>query len=135
MKKWAPVPEEPLEYRWTGVEEEDEEAERDEDGLPHRDEAVEGALPTSHPLQRVHLDALRHETPTGTESGTNFVVNFGDEKHLSVAYITACIWLEAFATLTSLPRPQTILLKALKVSQFHIKTVLTLIHLKVILLT
>ena len=52
------VPEEPLEYRWTGVEEEDEEEEGDDDGLPHGDESVEGALPTSHPLQRVHLDAL-----------------------------------------------------------------------------
>ena len=61
------VPEQPLENRRSDVEEEDEEGEGDEDGLAHRDEAVEGALPTSHPLQRVHLDALRHETPAETE--------------------------------------------------------------------
>ena len=58
------VPEEPLENGGSRVEEEDEECESDEDGLAHRDESVEGALPTSHPLQRVHLHALRHETTT-----------------------------------------------------------------------
>ena len=68
------VPEEPFEYGWPGVEEEDEEAECDDDGLPHRDEPVEGALPTSHPLHRVHLDALRHETPAETNVGVNFDV-------------------------------------------------------------
>ena len=61
------MPEEPLEYGGSDVEEEDKETEGDKGGLARRDDSVEGALPPPHPLQRVHLDALRHETTTGSE--------------------------------------------------------------------
>ena len=121
---------EPSEEARSEIEQEDKYAESDEDRLPERDESVEGSLPPSKPLQRVHLEALGDEALSGkrdvqksgqlvtlvTELSLSFPYTADDAAlglfNLRFSSLTVCIMLWTFGQdiLQSLASSEAVLL-------------------------